>query len=137
MLLCVNLKINVSFRENKISIHKSVRLGSEGVSCSCILCVLAGCIGDIVVLKCGRDGGMGYVPGDVYIELGLILCPYAIGGVSGIMAGAAHSDVCIGCGLVLTLYLFVVVIGVIGVLAAVHCLVVVVVCAAVVVDVAR
>ena len=75
----VCIKINVPF--NKI--HKSVKFGSVRLSNLSVLCVMAGFIGDIVVWKCGRDGGMGYVPGDVYIELGLILCPYAIGGVSG------------------------------------------------------
>ena len=51
--MCIT-KIDVSFKEIKVSIHKSVRLGSEGVSIICILCVLAVCIGDLSAVMLAR-----------------------------------------------------------------------------------
>ena len=71
-------------------IYNRVRLGSKSVSFIYMLCVLSGCMGVMDVLKCGIEGGMGYVPGVWYVEMGLMFIPCMMGGVAGIIAGAAH-----------------------------------------------
>ena len=47
-------------------------------------------MGDSVVSKWGRGGGIGYDPGEVYMGKGCMLCPCIMGGVTGTIAGTAH-----------------------------------------------
>ena len=69
--------------------HNSVRLGSF----ICIVLVVSlDLMGDSVVSKWGRGGGIGYDPGEVYMGRGCMLCPCIMGGVTGTIAGTACSD---------------------------------------------